>query len=116
MKDPTQREERQFEFGSDQEAGFGAVSLSAHVNEDLVQRLDKIISDTMKSVRPYLNRMVRDVEHLLEGDFIRTPSSSVLEDMIEGLEAEIRKFVQEVKALKKWSQPHPPESSTKHLR
>ena len=116
MKNSTQTEERQFEFGSDQEVGFGATNSADHSDEDIAQRLDKITSDTISSVRPYLNRMVRDVERLLEGDYIRTLSSSVLEDMMEGLEGEIRKFVQEVRALKKWSRPHPPESSSKHLR
>jgi len=116
MKNSTQTEERQFEFGSDQEIGFGGVNTAGQADEDIAQRLDKITSDTINSVRPYLNRMVRDVERLIEGDFIRTPSSSVLEDMIEGLQEEIRKFVQEVRALKKWSRPHPPESSSKHLR
>jgi hypothetical protein len=70
---------------------------------ELIRRIDKVISDTTKSIRPYLNRMVKDVERLLEGSFIRTPASNALDDMSEGLEKDIRKFVDEVKALKRWS-------------
>jgi hypothetical protein len=70
---------------------------------ELMRRIEKVISETTKSIRPYLNRMVKDVERLLEGSFIRTPGSNVLNDMSEGLEKDIRKFVDEVKALKRWS-------------
>lgn len=85
-------------------------------SEELMRRIDKVISDTVTNVRPHLNRMVKDVERLLEGSFIRTPSSNVLDDMVEGLEKDIRKFVDEVRALKRWSQPHPPRSSSNNLR
>jgi hypothetical protein len=81
-----------------------------------MRRVDKIINDTTCSVRPYLNRMVKDVERLLQGSFIRTPSPNLIDDMVEGLEKDIRKFVNEVRALKRWSQPDPPSSSSNHLR
>lgn len=85
-------------------------------DDELMHRIDKIIGDTTRNVRPYLNRMVKDVERLLEGSFIRTPSSTLLDDMIQGLEKDIRKFVNEVKALKRWSQPDSSDSSSDHLR
>jgi hypothetical protein len=81
-------------------------------DEELMQRIDKVISDTTNNVRPYLNRMVKDVERLLEGSFIRTPDSNVLDDMVGGLEKNIRKFVKEVIALKQWNKPSPPHSSS----
>lgn len=92
------------------------ITPAQRADEDLMRRLDKTISDTITNIRPHLNRMVKDVERLLEGSFIRTPSSNVLDDMIEGLEKDIRKFVDEVRALKRWSQPHPPDSSSNNLR
>ncbi len=99
------------------ELGCGVQQDSAKAMDDeLMRRVDKIISDTTRSVRPYLNRMVKDVERLLEGRFIRTPSSNLLDDMVEGLEKDIRKFVNEVRALKRWSQPDPPDSSSNQLR
>jgi len=85
-------------------------------DDELMRRVDKIINDTTRSVRPYLNRMVKDVERLLEGSFIRTPSSTLLDDMVQGLEKDIRKFVNEVRALKRWSEPGPSDSSSHHLR
>ena len=85
-------------------------------DDELMRRIDKVISDTTRSVRPYLNRMVKDIERLLEGSFIRTPSSNLLDDMIQDLEKDIRKFVIEVRALKQWSQPDPPNSSSHHLQ
>jgi hypothetical protein len=85
-------------------------------DDELMRRIDKIITDTTRNVRPYLNRMVKDVERLLQGSFIRTPSSNLLDDMIQGLEKDIRKFVTEVTALKRWSQPDPPDSPSHHLQ
>ncbi|RJP26016.1 MAG: hypothetical protein C4520_01390 [Candidatus Abyssobacteria bacterium SURF_5] len=99
------------------ELGGGLQQEYTRANDDeLMRRVDKIINDTTRNVRPYLNRMVKDVERLLEGSFIRTPSSTLLDDMVQGLEKDIRKFVQEVRALKRWSQPNPPDSSSNHLR
>lgn len=85
-------------------------------DDELMRRIDKIITDTTRNVRPYLNRMVKDVERMLQGSFVRTPSSNLLDDMIQGLEKDIRKFVTEVRALKRWSQPDPPDSSSHHFR
>ena len=95
----------------------GVVDNAHHPTDDeLMRRIDKIINDTTRNVRPYLNRMVKDVERTLQGSFIRTPSSNLLDDMIQGLEKDIRKFVIEVRALKRWSQPDPPDSSSRRLR
>ncbi len=104
---------RQLELKCGDEESLGVM---ARTDEELMRRIDKVINDTVHNVRPYLNRMVKDVERLLEGSFVRTPSSNVLDDMIEGLEKDIRKFVSEVRALKRWSQPHPPHSSSNDLR
>ena len=109
-------DERQFELGCDEHDGFGSATASQSPDADLARSLDKITNDTINNVRPYLNRMVKDVERLLEGSFVRTPWSNVLDDLIEGLERDIRKFVQEARALKRWSQSHPPESTPKDLR
>ncbi|RJP70944.1 MAG: hypothetical protein C4532_08405 [Candidatus Abyssobacteria bacterium SURF_17] len=107
---------RQMELAcADHDSGEASATTQS-ADDDLMRRIDKVIGDTVCNVRPYLNRMVKDVERLLEGSFIRTPSSNVLDDMIEGLEKDIRKFVNEVRALKRWSQPHPPRSSTNHFR
>jgi hypothetical protein len=98
------------------ELGCGEAPDANRTNDDeLMRRVDKIIDDTTRNVRPYLNRMVKDVERLLEGSFIRTPSSTLLDDMVQGLEKDIRKFVTEVRALKRWSQPGS-DSSSNHLR
>lgn len=105
---------RQLELKCGDEEGLGV--MAPPTDEELMRRIDKVINDTVHNVRPYLNRMVKDVERLLEGSFVRTPSSNVLDDMIEGLEKDIRKFVSEVKALKRWSQPHSPQSSSNDLR
>ncbi len=113
MKAPDTRQ-LELECGSPDRPG--RAELTRPSDDELMRRIDKVISDTIGNVRPYLNRMVKDVERLLEGSFIRTPSSNVLDDMIEGLEKDIRKFVDEVRALKRWSQPHPPDSSSNHLR
>ena len=94
---------RQLELGCDEEQDVDTPSFVRDPEAELMRRIDKVISETTKSVRPYLNRMVKDVERLLEGSFIRTPGSNVLEDMAEGLEKDMRKFVDEVKALKRWS-------------
>lgn len=100
---------RQLELGCGVEEG----SLPIHPSdEELMRRIDKLIDETISNVRPYLNRMVKEAESLLEGSFIRTPQSNVLDDLIEGLEEDIRKFVNEVRALKRWSQPNPPHSSS----
>ena len=94
---------RQLELGCDEESDVSGEGLVHDPEAELMRRIDKVISDTTKSMRPYLNRMVKDVERLLEGSFIRTPGSNVLDDMAEGLEKDMRKFVDEVKALKRWS-------------
>jgi hypothetical protein len=107
---------RQLELRSEAGESLGLPPAIQQADEKLMRRLDKIIDDTIGNIRPHLNRMVRDVERMLEGGFIRTPSSNVLDDMIEGLEKDIRKFVDEVRALKRWSQPHPPDSSSNNLR
>lgn len=113
MKPP---DTRQLELECDSPDEPGRPDTTRPTDDELMRRIDKVISDTIGNVRPYLNRMVKDVERLLEGSFIRTPSSNVLDDMIEGLEKDIRKFVNEVRALKRWSRPHPPDSSSNHLR
>jgi hypothetical protein len=107
---------RQMELTCGDHDGGEPSATTQSADDELMRRIDKVIDDTVCNVRPYLNRMVKDVERLLEGSFIRTPSSNVLDDMIEGLEKDIRKFVNEVRALKRWSRPHPPRSSTDHLR
>jgi hypothetical protein len=107
---------RQLELECGSPDRLGRPDATRPTDDELMRRIDKVISDTIGNVRPYLNRMVKDVERLLEGSFIRTPSSNVLDDTIEGLEKDIRKFVDEVRALKRWSQPHPPDSSSNHLR
>ncbi len=104
---------RQLELKCGEEDGL---RMAPPTDEELMRRIDKVIGDTVHNVRPYLNRMVKDVERLLEGSFVRTPSSNVLDDMIDGLEKDIRKFVSEVRALKRWSQPHSPHSSSNNLR
>ena len=109
MKQP---DTRQLELGCGAENAFDSTDKAEDLDAELLRRVDKIISDTTKNVRPYLNRMVKDVERLLEGSFIRTPGASLLDDMVEGLEKDIRKFVDEIRALKRWSQPHPPDSSS----
>ena len=96
---------RQLELGCDEEHDVDGEGFVHDPEAEVMRRIDKVISDTTKNVRPYLNRMVKDVERLLEGSFIRTPGSNVLEDMAEGLEKDMRKFVDEVKALKRWSGP-----------
>jgi hypothetical protein len=113
MKEP---DTRQLELGCSTDEEFTVLTRPRPSDEELLRRVDKIIGDTIGNVRPYLNRMVKDVERLLDGSFIRTPSSNVLDDMIEGLEKDIRKFISEVRALKRWSQPHPPHSSSRNLR
>ncbi len=94
---------RQLELGCDEEHDVDDPGFARGPEAELMRRIDKVISDTTKNVRPYLNRMVKDVERLLEGSFIRNPGSNVLDDMAEGLEKDMRKFVDEVKALKRWS-------------
>ncbi|GAB4344613.1 MAG: hypothetical protein Kow0099_24180 [Candidatus Abyssubacteria bacterium] len=106
---------RQLELECASEDAVAPADSERAAEDELMRRVDKIIGDTITNVRPYLNRMVKDVERLLEGSFIRTPSSNVLDDMILGLEKDIRKFVNEVRALKKWSRPHPPHSSSNDL-
>ncbi len=113
MKEP---DTRQLELKGDTEDTWGEINAAQRSDDELMRRIDKIISDTVGNIRPYLNRMVKDLEILLEGSFIRTPSSNVLDDTLEGLEKDIRKFVNEVRALKRWSQPHPPHSSSNNLR
>jgi hypothetical protein len=113
MKTP---DTRQLELECALEDPFESNDSGRSAEDELMRRVDKIIGDTITNVRPYLNRMVKDVERLLEGSFVRTPSSNVLDDMILGLEKDIRKFVDEVRALKRWSQPHPPHSSSNNLR
>jgi hypothetical protein len=102
---------RQLEFACDLDELSRKIAACGS-DDELLRRIDKIIKDTTGNVRPYLNRMVKDVERLLEGSFIRTPSSNVLDDLIEGLEKDMRKFVDEVRALQKWTQSHPPHSSS----
>ena len=104
---------KQLELECDDERSADTSGTSRSSDEELMRRIDKIISDTTTNVRPYLNRMVKDVERLLEGSFIRTPDSNLLDDMVGGLEKNIRKFVKEVKALKQWNKPSPPHSSPK---
>lgn len=104
---------KQLELECDGERPADISETSRSSEEELMRRIDKVISDTTTNVRPYLNRMVKDVERLLEGSFIRTPDSNVLDDMVGGLEKNIRKFVKEVKALKQWNKPSPPHSSPK---
>ena len=106
-------DKRQLELGCDAEDGAKAAAFAENPDAELMRRIDRIIEDTTTNIRPHLNRMVKDVERLLEGSFIRTPDSNLLDDMVEGLEKDIRKFVKEVRALKRWSQPHPPHSSSK---
>lgn len=113
MKQP---DVRQLELGCEELNHADETASHPARDEELMRRIDKIINDTIGNVRPYLNRMVKDVERLLEGSFVRTPRSNVLDDMIEGLEEDIRKFVSEVRALKRWSQPRPPRSSSHDLR
>jgi hypothetical protein len=108
---------RQLELGCDEEHALDVISVPRRSDQELMRRIDKVISETTRSVRPALNRMVKDVERLLEGSFIRTPDgSNVLDDMVEGLEIDIRKFVDEVKALKRWSQSNPSRSPSNKLR
>ncbi|UCD57669.1 MAG: hypothetical protein JSV16_00755 [Candidatus Hydrogenedentota bacterium] len=107
---------RQLELECGAQETLRGTSPAQPTDDELMRRIDKVITDTIGSIRPYLNRMVKDVDTLLEGSYIRTPSSTVLDDMIEGLEKDIRKFVDEVKALKRWSQPRPPNTSSDNLR
>ena len=109
-EDMKNEDTRQLELGCDTEQDTHRTN-----DDELMRRVDKVIDDTTRNVRPYLNRMVKDVERLLEGSFIRTPSSTLLDDMIQGLEKDIRKFVTEAKALKRWSQPGS-DSSSHRLR
>jgi hypothetical protein len=106
----------QLELGCEADRLADAMASMRDPDAELMRRIDKVIDDTIKNVRPYLNRMVKDVERQLEGSFIRTPGSTVLNDMIEGLEKNMRIFVDEVRALKRWSHPHPPHSSSRDLR
>jgi len=106
----------QLELGCDANRAADSFVPMQDSDDELMRRIDKVIDDTIKNVRPYLNRMVKDVERQLEGSFMRTPGSTVLNDMIEGLEKDMRKFVDEVRALKRWSQPRPPRFSSKNLR
>ena len=103
----------QLELECDGERPVDTSGTSRSPDEELMLRIDRVISDTTKNVRPYLNLMVKDVERLLEGSFIRTPDSNLLDDMVGGLEKNIRKFVKEVIALKQWNEPSPPHSSPK---
>ena len=107
---------RQLELGCEANGVPGSMTPMQDSDDELMRRIDKVIDDTIRNVRPYLNRMVKDVERQLEGSFMRTPGSTVLNDMIEGLEKDIRKFVDEVRALKRWNQPRPPRFSSKNLR
>jgi hypothetical protein len=106
----------QLELGCEANDATDSFAPAQGPDDELMRRIDKVIDDTIRNVRPYLNRMVKDVERQLEGSFVRTPGSTVLNDMIEGLEKDMRKFVDEVRALKRWSQPHPPRFSSKNLR
>lgn len=105
----------QLEFGGCTNTTAPAAPMRSS-DDELMRRIDKVIDDTIKNVRPILNRMVKDIERQLEGSFIRTPGTTVLDDMIEELEKSMRKFVNEAKALKRWSQPRPPHSPSKNLR
>jgi len=102
----------QLELECEGERVSSALKEAQSSEDELMDSIDRVISDTTKTLRPYLNRMVRDVERLLEGSFIKSPGSNLLDDLIEGMEKDIRKFVDEVKALKRWNQPHPPHSSS----
>ena len=106
----------QLEFGADADNVTDSAPSAENPDDALMRRIDKVIDDTITNVRPYLNRMVKDVERQLEGSFIRTPGTTVLDDMIEELRTSMRKFVNEAKALKRWSQPRPPHSPSKNLR
>jgi hypothetical protein len=103
---------RQLELTCGAEDGAAPTAGGKNPDSELMRRIDKVIGDTTTSIRPHLNRMVKDVERLMEESFIRTPGSSVLDDMIGGLEKDMRKFVDEVRALKRWNHPHPPDSSS----
>ncbi len=107
---------RQLEFDDDIDPMPDSATSKQSSDDELMRRIDKVIDDTIKNVRPYLNRMVKDVERQLEGSFIRTPGTIVLDDMIEELRNSMQRFVSEAKALKRWSQPHPPHSSSKNIR
>jgi hypothetical protein len=106
----------QLELGCEAGSGKDVMAPVRPSDDELMHRIDKVIDDTIKNVRPYLNRMVKDVERQLEGSFIRTPGSTVLNDMLGGLEENMRKFVDEARALKRWSHPHPPPASSKDFR
>lgn len=90
----------------------GGLDSARGPDAEVMHRIDRVIADTTSNIRPTLNRMLREVERLLEGSFIRTPGSNILDDMIEGLEKDIRKLVDEVKALKRWNRSSPPHSSS----
>lgn len=109
MKRPSTRQ-MELECGGDRADGGFDVARSP--DDEVMHQIDRVIADTARSIRPSLNRMVRDVERLLEGSFIRTPGSNILDDIIEGLEKDIRKFVDEVKALNRWNRSSPPHSSS----
>lgn len=113
MKEP---DTRQLELGCSADDGADPAAGARGSDAELTRRVDKIIADTTKSIRPSLNRMVKDVEMLLEGSFVRTPGTSLLDDMVEGLEKDIRKFVDEVRALERWSRSHSPDSPPNNLR
>jgi hypothetical protein len=104
---------KQLELECDGEQPSDVSGSDRNRNAELMRRIDKVISDTTTNVRPYLNQMVKDMERLLEDNFIRTPGSNLLDDIIAGLEKDMRKFVKEVMALKQWNRPSPPRSSMK---
>ena len=103
---------RQLELECDGDRADGGLDVARSPDAEVMHQINRVIADTTKSIRPTLNRMVKDVERLLEGSFIRTPGSNILDDMTEGLEKDIRKFVDEVKALKRWNRSSPPHSSS----
>lgn len=109
MKRPSTRQ-LELECGDDR--ADDGLDVARDPDAEVMHQIDRVISDTTTNIRPTLNRMLRDVERLLEGSFIRTPGSNILDDMIEGLEKDIRKFVDEVKALKRWNRSSPPRSSS----
>ncbi len=102
-------ESQQLELGCDDCQAPDVEDHARNSDEEIMRRIDRVISDTTRNVRPYLNLMIKDVERLLEGSFVRIPGSNVLDDMIEGLEKDIRKLVDEVKALKRWNQSANPD-------
>lgn len=74
------------------------------------ERIDRAVEGSMASLRPMLNRTVREIEAHLDQHLIGTPDANDLVDaMLDGMRTQLRGMVDEAIALKSWTNLTPAE-------